>query len=49
MSIAALGVIVGAVSGCAMQRYRHIECIRFLNAAEREVGRQVDALGAQRL
>jgi hypothetical protein len=34
---AALSVLDGAVIGRCMQRHRHLEFIRFLNAVEREV------------
>jgi DDE superfamily endonuclease len=34
---AALSVLDGSVIGCCMQRHRHLEFIRFLNAVERAV------------
>src|SRR6201997_3919197 len=34
---AALSVLDGTVIGCCMQRHRHLEFIRFLNAVERQV------------
>jgi hypothetical protein len=37
---AALSLLDGTVIGRCMQRYRHVEFIRFLNAVERQVARQ---------
>ncbi len=43
---AALNVLDGTVIGRCMQRHRHEELIRFLNAVERDVpGRQADRSG----